>query len=241
MKHKHGEVTCPYSSSYSAQPQADLATFARRQSLHRRLHRPAARHTRHAGPAASEQSLAVAPDAADAGDSLAQRPQALPRRPRRPLVPRRGHARRHPQDSAFRQAARQRRPDDGAPLDGSSGAARPRAVQARCRRRLRSRRHQAVVRGQRRFVHGSQTSKLRSADLRHLAFAVTAVFRSHEVRQEGFSVEHDGLCVTVFSAPNYVDQTGNKAAFIRVDDAGEVEFTAFGSSPHPPMRSVFCP
>lgn len=33
---------------------------------------------------------------------------------------------------------------------------------------------------------------------------VTAVIRSHEVRQGGYSVEHEGLCITVFSAPNYV-------------------------------------
>jgi serine/threonine-protein phosphatase 5 len=33
---------------------------------------------------------------------------------------------------------------------------------------------------------------------------VTALIRSHEVRQEGYSMEHNGLCITVFSAPNYV-------------------------------------
>lgn len=31
---------------------------------------------------------------------------------------------------------------------------------------------------------------------------VTAVIRSHEVRQGGYAEEHDGLCCTVFSAPN---------------------------------------
>lgn len=39
--------------------------------------------------------------------------------------------------------------------------------------------------------------------------------RSHEVKDEGYSVEHDGKCITVFSAPNYCDQMGNKGAFIR--------------------------
>ena len=29
------------------------------------------------------------------------------------------------------------------------------------------------------------------------------LIRSHEVRDEGYAIEHDGLCVTVFSAPNY--------------------------------------
>ena len=41
--------------------------------------------------------------------------------------------------------------------------------------------------------------------------------RSHEVKEEGFAVEHDGYCITVFSAPNYVDQMGNLGAFIRFE------------------------
>ena len=32
------------------------------------------------------------------------------------------------------------------------------------------------------------------------------VVRSHEVKEEGFEVAHDGYCITVFSAPNYCDQ-----------------------------------
>lgn len=39
---------------------------------------------------------------------------------------------------------------------------------------------------------------------------VTAVIRSHEVRADGYAIEHDGLCITVFSCPNYCDSTGNK-------------------------------
>lgn len=35
--------------------------------------------------------------------------------------------------------------------------------------------------------------------------------RSHEVKEEGYEVAHDGYCITVFSAPNYCDQMGNKA------------------------------
>ena len=31
---------------------------------------------------------------------------------------------------------------------------------------------------------------------------------------DGYAIEHDGLCTTVFSAPNYVDQAGNKGAFV---------------------------
>lgn len=39
---------------------------------------------------------------------------------------------------------------------------------------------------------------------------VTAVIRSHEVRADGYAIEHDGLCITTFSCPNYCDTTGNK-------------------------------
>lgn len=49
---------------------------------------------------------------------------------------------------------------------------------------------------------------------------VTAVIRSHEVRADGYAVEHDGLCITVFSCPNYCDSTGNKVhsfLFVHVD------------------------
>lgn len=31
---------------------------------------------------------------------------------------------------------------------------------------------------------------------------MAGLIRSHEVRPEGYSIEHDGLCMTVFSAPN---------------------------------------
>ncbi|KAI5830731.1 protein phosphatase 5 [Schizophyllum commune Tattone D] len=67
---------------------------------------------------------------------------------------------------------------------------------------------------------------------------VTGVIRSHEVRQDGYEIEHDGLCTTVFSAPNYVDQVGNKGAFIRIDAAGSQEYIQFEARPHPPMRPM---
>lgn len=46
----------------------------------------------------------------------------------------------------------------------------------------------------------------------------------------GYAIEHEGLCTTVFSAPNYVDQSGNKGAFVRIDAHGERTYTvsAFG-------------
>lgn len=35
------------------------------------------------------------------------------------------------------------------------------------------------------------------------------VVRSHEVKDEGYEIEHDGKLITVFSAPNYCDQVTN--------------------------------
>jgi len=59
--------------------------------------------------------------------------------------------------------------------------------------------------------------------------------RSHEVKDEGYVVEHDGRCVTVFSAPNYCDQMGNKGAFMRLRKEGDPEYEVFSAKPHPPV------
>ncbi|KAF8904494.1 phosphoprotein phosphatase [Gymnopilus junonius] len=67
---------------------------------------------------------------------------------------------------------------------------------------------------------------------------ITGIIRSHEVRQDGYQIEHAGLCTTVFSAPNYVDQGANKGAFIRINSTGGREYTQFGASPHPPLRPM---
>jgi len=63
--------------------------------------------------------------------------------------------------------------------------------------------------------------------------------RSHEVKEEGYVVEHDGKCITIFSAPNYCDSQGNKGAFIRFTADMVPRFTTFTCVPHPnvpPMR-----
>ncbi|KFH17922.1 putative serine/threonine-protein phosphatase 5 [Toxoplasma gondii MAS] len=41
------------------------------------------------------------------------------------------------------------------------------------------------------------------------------VIRSHEMKDDGYEVCHNGQLVTVFSAPNYCDQMKNKGAFVR--------------------------
>jgi len=60
----------------------------------------------------------------------------------------------------------------------------------------------------------------------------------HFIFSDGYSVEHDGLCTTVFSAPNYVDQSGNLGAFIRIDDAGSQECKQFEKQWHPPLKPM---
>lgn len=62
--------------------------------------------------------------------------------------------------------------------------------------------------------------------------------RSHEVKEEGYLVEHGGKTITVFSAPNYCDTMGNKGAFIHFDATLEPKFTQFESVPHPNVRPM---
>ena len=68
------------------------------------------------------------------------------------------------------------------------------------------------------------------------------VVRSHEVKDEGYEVCHDGKCITVFSAPNYCDSMGNKGAFITLKGSStqkmEPKFTTFESVPHPNVKPM---
>ncbi|TIA86103.1 hypothetical protein E3P99_03789 [Wallemia hederae] len=67
---------------------------------------------------------------------------------------------------------------------------------------------------------------------------VTAVIRSHEVRQDGFSYEHNGRLITVFSAPNYCDTSGNKGAFFMIDESGTLRERQFAAVEHPPIKPM---
>lgn len=67
---------------------------------------------------------------------------------------------------------------------------------------------------------------------------VTAVIRSHEVRQDGYAIEHDGLCITTFSCPNYCDSTGNQAAYVKMQDDGTLSYHQFSAVPHPDMKPM---
>ncbi|XP_019166338.1 PREDICTED: serine/threonine-protein phosphatase 5 isoform X2 [Ipomoea nil] len=65
------------------------------------------------------------------------------------------------------------------------------------------------------------------------------VVRSHEVKDEGYEIDHDGKLITVFSAPNYCDQMGNKGAFIRFQ-APELKpnIVTFSAVPHPDVKPM---
>ena len=67
---------------------------------------------------------------------------------------------------------------------------------------------------------------------------ITSVLRSHEVRQNGYAEEHEGLCCTVFSAPNYCDSAGNLGAFAHIDAQGTLYWTTFSAQPHPDIRPM---
>jgi serine/threonine-protein phosphatase 5 len=65
------------------------------------------------------------------------------------------------------------------------------------------------------------------------------VIRSHEMKEEGYEIEHGGKLITVFSAPNYCDQMGNKGAFIKLQGKTlEPEFQTFEAVPHPNVKAM---
>eukprot|EP00771_Trimastix_marina_P003876 gnl/Trimastix_PCT/588.p1 GENE.gnl/Trimastix_PCT/588~~gnl/Trimastix_PCT/588.p1 ORF type:complete len:346 (-),score=63.46 gnl/Trimastix_PCT/588:67-1104(-) len=67
------------------------------------------------------------------------------------------------------------------------------------------------------------------------------IIRSHEVRPGGYSFEHYGRLITVFSAPNYCGEV-NQGGFLRlVGSSLEVRPHQFYAVPHPPCKSYFAP
>ena len=86
------------------------------------------------------------------------------------------------------------------------------------------------------------------------ANGLQAVIRSHEVRMEGYEVEHNGKCITgnrivpifpavsdappVFSAPKYCDSTENKGAFINIGPKYKLDFVKFDAVPHPDIKPM---
>lgn len=86
------------------------------------------------------------------------------------------------------------------------------------------------------------------------ANGLDAVIRSHEVRMEGYEVEHEGRCITgkpdlpadrqstnyleVFSAPKYCDSTENKGAYINIGPNLKLDFHKFDAVPHPDIKPM---
>ncbi|KGN47023.1 serine/threonine-protein phosphatase 5 isoform X1 [Cucumis sativus] len=63
--------------------------------------------------------------------------------------------------------------------------------------------------------------------------------RSHEVKDEGYEIAHDGKLITIFSAPNYCDQMGNKGAFIRFETPDmKPNIVTFSAVPHPDVKPM---
>ncbi len=66
------------------------------------------------------------------------------------------------------------------------------------------------------------------------------VVRSHEVKDAGYEEAHGGMCITVFSAPNYCDTMGNKGAFINLVGGGDLKpkFITYEAVPHPNVKPM---
>jgi len=64
------------------------------------------------------------------------------------------------------------------------------------------------------------------------------VIRSHEVKDEGYEIHHGGKLVTIFSAPNYCDQMGNKGAYIHLQHDCKPVYNQFDAVPHPAVRPM---
>lgn len=65
------------------------------------------------------------------------------------------------------------------------------------------------------------------------------VIRSHEVKDMGYELAHDGKCITVFSAPNYCDTMGNKGAFIILNGKEmKPNFEVYEAVPHPNVKPM---
>lgn len=66
------------------------------------------------------------------------------------------------------------------------------------------------------------------------------VVRSHEVKNMGYEVAHDGKCITIFSAPNYCDTMGNMGAFITLIGGSDLEpkYTTYEAVEHPNVKPM---
>jgi serine/threonine-protein phosphatase 5 len=60
------------------------------------------------------------------------------------------------------------------------------------------------------------------------------LIRSHEMKENGYEEAANKRVITIFSAPNYCDQMGNKGAFIRINGSdNKPKYTTFDPVEHP--------
>lgn len=65
------------------------------------------------------------------------------------------------------------------------------------------------------------------------------IIRSHEVKDMGYEIAHDGKCITVFSAPNYCDTMGNKGAYIILNGKEmKPNYEVYEAVPHPNVKPM---
>ncbi|KAJ3213777.1 Serine/threonine-protein phosphatase 5 [Dinochytrium kinnereticum] len=64
------------------------------------------------------------------------------------------------------------------------------------------------------------------------------IIRSHEVKQDGYEVAHNGKCITIFSAPNYCDSVGNKGAYIEIGPDLKLKYQQFSAVKHPNIKAM---
>jgi len=58
------------------------------------------------------------------------------------------------------------------------------------------------------------------------------IARAHQLMEDGYSKNHDGNVVTVFSAPNYCYRCGNQAAIMEIDEHMNINYLQFEQAPN---------
>lgn len=65
------------------------------------------------------------------------------------------------------------------------------------------------------------------------------IIRSHEVKNNGYDLAHEGKMITVFSAPNYCDAIGNRGAYITMTGKTLIpDFHTYSEVPHPDVKPM---
>jgi len=67
---------------------------------------------------------------------------------------------------------------------------------------------------------------------------LTLMVRSHQLVMEGYSRLHQEKCITICSAPNFLNRCHNKAAIMEIDETLQVSFHQFDAVPWPPRHQA---